>query len=179
MKLQRTLEPEVMDSPQDAKEYNRMDHSTVNRLFVSDLLAYASQVLGKSNGDDWRLGDVLDLGTGTALIPVELCRQHAHCRIMAIDMAISMLDLAVYNVEGAGLAERITLCHADAKCMNYSDGMFHVVMSNSIIHHIPQPMACLMEMVRVTEAAALSAGRFMGRGDKVAADRAASRSSAR
>ncbi len=30
-----------------------------------------------------------------------------------------------------------------------------------------------MELVRVTEAAALSAGRFMGRGDKVAADKAA------
>jgi len=30
-----------------------------------------------------------------------------------------------------------------------------------------------MELVRVTEAAALSAGRFMGRGDKIAADRAA------
>ena len=30
-----------------------------------------------------------------------------------------------------------------------------------------------LELVRVTEAAALSAGRFMGRGDKNAADRAA------
>ena len=25
----------------------------------------------------FRLGDVLDLGTGTALIPVELCKQHS------------------------------------------------------------------------------------------------------
>src|SRR5690242_18638058 len=30
-----------------------------------------------------------------------------------------------------------------------------------------------LELVRVTEAAALSAGRFMGRGDKIAADKAA------
>jgi len=32
--LDRTLEPEVMDSDQDAVEYNRMDNRAVNETFV-------------------------------------------------------------------------------------------------------------------------------------------------
>ena len=38
MNLQRTLEPEVMETPDEAREYNEMDHSDVNRVFVDDLL---------------------------------------------------------------------------------------------------------------------------------------------
>jgi ubiquinone/menaquinone biosynthesis C-methylase UbiE len=146
--LQRILEPEVMDSEQEAKEYNEMDHSEVNRRFVDDLLAFARSVA--ESEEEIELGDVLDMGTGTALIPIELCRQHSDCRVMAIDMAVSMLELARYNVEAQGMLERISLAQVDAKNMGYEDEMFALVMSNSIIHHIPEPQACLQEMVRVT-----------------------------
>lgn len=148
--LERTLEPEVMDSAREAKEYNDMDHSEVNRRFVEELLAFARATLDLDVDDEeFELGDVLDLGTGTALIPVELCQQHEDCRVMAVDMAVSMLELARYNLEVKGMTERITLAKVDAKRMGYEDGTFDVVMSNSIIHHIPDPMECLTEMVRV------------------------------
>ncbi len=151
--LQRILEPEVMDSPQDADEYNDMDHSEVNHRFVQELLAFA-----EANADpdyEFELGDVLDMGTGTALIPIELCKQHDSCRVMAIDQAVSMLDLAVYNLEVQSLTERITLAHVDAKTMGYDDGNFDVVMSNSLIHHIPDPIVCLKQMARVTKSGGL------------------------
>jgi 2-polyprenyl-3-methyl-5-hydroxy-6-metoxy-1,4-benzoquinol methylase len=47
------------------------------------------------------------------------------------------------------MIERITLAQVDAKKMGYDRGAFDVVISNSIIHHIPQPLSCLREMVRV------------------------------
>jgi len=37
--LNRVLEPEVMDTPEDARDYDAMDHSGVNRVFVADFLA--------------------------------------------------------------------------------------------------------------------------------------------
>ncbi len=137
--LERVLEPELMDSAEEARDYDRMDHSAVNRVFADDF--FASGFEG---------GEVLDLGTGTAQIPVEICRRNPDCRIMATDAAVHMLDLARYNVEGAGLRERIQLAKADAKRLAFRDGMFDAVISNSIVHHIPGPSAVLAEAVRVT-----------------------------
>ena len=37
--LARVLEPEVMDSTDEARDYDAMDHGEVNRRFVDDLLA--------------------------------------------------------------------------------------------------------------------------------------------
>ena len=36
--LTRVLEPEVMNSDQDSREYDAMDHAAVNAVFVTDLL---------------------------------------------------------------------------------------------------------------------------------------------
>lgn len=140
--LPRILESEFMDSPQEALEYDTMDHSHVNRVFVDDLLAVCPQP-----------GDVLDLGTGTAQIPIELCRRAPDCRVMAADAAQSMLELARYNVEAHSLIERIQLVQVDAKKLGYPDGMFDTVMSNSIVHHIPNPLQVLAEAVRVVKPA--------------------------
>jgi ubiquinone/menaquinone biosynthesis C-methylase UbiE len=137
--LERVLEPELMDSAEEARDYDRMDHSAVNRVFADDFLATG-----------FAGGDVLDLGTGTARIPVEICRRYLDCRILATDAAPHMLDLACYNVEGARLRERIQLARVDAKRLTCRDGMFDAVISNSIVHHIPEPAAVLAEAVRVT-----------------------------
>ena len=127
-----------MDTPEEATDYNEMDHSEVNRLFVDDLLACGEIA-----------GDILDLGTGTALIPVELCKRVADCRVMASDMSVSMLDLAVYNLAVCTAEGRIQLDQADAKRLHYEDEHFDIVMSNSIIHHIPEPLTVLREALRV------------------------------
>ncbi len=139
--LERVLEPEVMDDPAEAQCYDAMDHSEVNRRFVSDLLAQGE--LGR---------DVLDLGTGTALIPIELCSREPNCRVMASDAAVSMLDLARYNVAVASLEHRIQLHHGDSKQLLFDDGMFDAVISNSLIHHVAEPKQVLGEMVRVCKA---------------------------
>jgi len=139
MALERVLEPEVMDTYEEARDYDSMDHQAVNKLFVDDLLA-------AGNIDN----DILDVGTGTAQIPVELCRQSEDCRIIAIDMAVHMLDLARFNIEVDGFTQRIFLQQIDAKDMLFESEMFDCVMSNSIIHHIPEPLAVLAESMRVT-----------------------------
>ena len=155
MTLQRKLEPEVMDSAEDASEYNEMDHSEVNQAFVDELLAF----LGTNEGFKPRLDDeeeeligVLDVGTGTALIPALLCDQHAAFKVMAVDMAVNMLELASYNVHASLRGDQIELVQADAKDLGYESEMFDVVISNSIVHHIHDPKQCVAEMVRVVQA---------------------------
>lgn len=148
--LPRRLEPEVMDTAEDACDYDRMDHSTVNRAFVDDLLS-----LCRTAGFDERLRDLdrplslLDVGTGTALIPIELCSRDVTCRVAAVDLATEMLKLAEQNVARHELDGRISLQRIDAKRMPYSRDSFEAVISNSIVHHIPEPSAVFAEMLRV------------------------------
>lgn len=138
MMLPRVLEPEVMDSEVEARDYDAMDHGQVNRVFVADFLHL------------WEgAGAILDVGAGTAQIPIELCRQHATATVLAIDLAQHMLDVGYQNIERAGLASRIRLQRCDAKQMPFANGSFLAVISNSIIHHIPEPAAVVAEMVRV------------------------------
>ena len=80
--------------------------------------------------------------------PIELCLQNPLASVLAIDLAESMLQLAAENVERRGLSERISLQQVDAKGLPFADGQFAVVMSNSIVHHIPEPRNALAEAVR-------------------------------
>jgi ubiquinone/menaquinone biosynthesis C-methylase UbiE len=136
--LQRVPEPEVMDTPEEARDYDAMDHSGVNRVFVSDFLAVW----------DGR-GPVLDVGTGTAQIPVEFCRQSPRGGVVAVDLSEQMLRLAADNLRRAGIEGRVRLEKVNGRSMPFADDSFPAVMSNSIIHHIPEPGDCFAEVVRV------------------------------
>jgi ubiquinone/menaquinone biosynthesis C-methylase UbiE len=144
--LSRILEPEVMDTPAEARDYDSMDHREVNRRFVDDLLGKM-----RSNGSESTSINLLDLGTGTAQIPIELCKRAPNVNLVAVDAARHMLDLARINIEQAGLLPQITLELADAKRLAYPDAAFDGVISNSIIHHLPEPLLCLQEAARVTK----------------------------
>lgn len=148
--LPRTLEPEVMDTPEEALDYDGMDHSDVNRRFVDDCLAaLAATPLAERVGSPQHALRILDVGTGTALIPIEFCSRPGTAHITAIDLAAEMLRLAETNIDAAGCAARIELRHCDGKQLPFADGEFDAVFSNSIIHHIPVPIDALREMVRV------------------------------
>lgn len=142
--LPRTLEPEVMDTLDEAVDYDSMDHSEVNRLFADDFLVVASSRF--SNGE---IGSILDVGTGTAQIPIEICRRRKDIKITAIDLAGHMLQLAQRNVIKAGVTAQVKLEHVDAKVLPWPNAAFDAVISNSIIHHIPEPRQAFREMVRV------------------------------
>jgi ubiquinone/menaquinone biosynthesis C-methylase UbiE len=152
--LTRVLEPEVMDSAEDAREYDAMDHAAVNTLFVTDLLT----ALGAGI-----VTHVLDLGVGTAQIPIELCRRTPSIRVTAVDGAESMLALARKNVVAAGLAERIDLVLADAKHLPFAAASFPAVISNSIVHHIADPHVVIAEAVRLVAPGGLLFHRDLSR----------------
>ncbi len=150
--LPRTLEPEVMDTAEEAADYDGMDHSEVNCRFVDDLLAAIGEsTVGQRLAGDGESVRILDVGTGTALIPIELFRRPVSASVWAVDMAAEMLILAEQNVRDAGMHGRILPEQADAKSLPYEAAEFDVVMSNSIIHHIPEPIESLREMIRVLQ----------------------------
>lgn len=156
--LQRVLEPEVMDTAEEAADYDSMDHGEVNAKFCGDLLALRSDLPSP----------ILDVGTGTALIPIELCKRAPSVDVVAIDLAENMLDLGKRNITRAGLDGRVRLEKVDAKAMPYADGQFGATISNSIVHHIPDPRAVLSEMWRVTAKGGVLFVRDLARPDSAA-----------
>ncbi len=128
-KLARTLEPEAMDSAAEALAYDRMDHSAVNRRFVDDLIALAPGVKR-----------VLDLGAGTGLIPIELCTRGPGVTVTAVDLAPAMLRRAAQNVAAAGVTSRVGLVVCDVAALPYAPESYDAVVSNSLVHHVPDPL---------------------------------------
>ena len=156
--LPRVLETEAMDTLEEAVDYDAMDHGEVNRVFVADLLAASPP-----------RGEVLDLGTGTAQIPIELCRRSPAARVLAIDAAAQMIEIARRNVAKAGLSDRIRLERGDAKRLPYRDGTFAAAISNSIVHHVPRPREVLAEAWRIVAPGGLIFFRDLLRPDDEAA----------
>lgn len=146
--LPRTLEPEVMDTVQEAVDYDSMDHSAVNRQFVLDLQQFvkATQhpVLNLASSH------ILDLGTGTALIPLELLRStQTPAKVLACDLSMEMLKLALRHISNANMSEHLFGIYCDCKRLPVADWMCDLVMSNSIVHHIPNPLDVFLEARRV------------------------------
>lgn len=136
--LQRIPETEAMDSALEAEEYDAMDHAEVNACFVRDFAAAGG------------MPDVtLDLGTGTALIPLVLCEHMPAVRVVAVDYASEMLRVARRNIIAGDVRDRVTLVRADGKRLPFPGGSFPQVISNSIVHHLPEPAVIFAEAWRV------------------------------
>ncbi|MFT5462685.1 MAG: ubiquinone/menaquinone biosynthesis C-methylase UbiE [Planctomycetota bacterium] len=135
--LQRVLEPEIMDTEEDVLEYESMDHREANNAFVDRLMT-----LGPA-------GRMLDIGTGPGHIPILVCERDSNARVVAIDLADRMLEAARRNVAASPFGDRIELVKADAKGLDFPDDSFDVVFSNTILHHVPTPLALLSEARRV------------------------------
>ncbi len=139
MAIARILEPEVMDDPAEAIAYDAMDFSDVNQDFANLVVATCPHTTVK----------VLDLGTGTARIPIFVAQQRPQWQIIATDLAPSMLAVGQKNIEAAKLTAQIQLQLADSKQLSFGDRCFEVIMSNSLIHHLPDPLPCFKEMRRL------------------------------
>ncbi|MHC5062364.1 MAG: class I SAM-dependent methyltransferase [Planctomycetota bacterium] len=136
--MKRILEPEYMDSVEEASSYSTMDNSAANRSFVE-----AVQAAGGTQGR------LLDIGTGPGEIPILLAQENPELQITAFDAAEEMLKLAEQQISAAGFSERIEVRQGDAKNMPFEAKSFDVVVSNTILHHIPEPIDLLSEAGRV------------------------------
>jgi len=138
--MKRILEPEVMDTEAEAVEYDAMDFTEINTAFAEKAIELAPNI-----------AKVLDVGTGTARIPIIICQKRPHWEIIAIDLAKSMLTIGQKNIAQAGLTSQIKLEFVDAKQMPYPAKQFDLVISNSLVHHLPNPLPFFQEVKRVLQ----------------------------
>lgn len=129
--MERIPEPEVMDDPAQAVAYARADFAEVNRAFVDRF---------RFTFPDVAVGWVVDLGCGPADIPIRLARALPGLRIMAVDASTPMLELARVAVAQAGLVGRIAVVEGRVPGVALPDAGFDAVISNSLVHQLPDPI---------------------------------------
>lgn len=135
--MERVLEPEVMDTPEEADGYDEMDHSAPNAAFVQRLVE-----LGAG-------GRMLDIGTGPGHIPLLVCEHVDDAYVVGVDLAEHMLRHARRHRDASPFKDRVEFQLGDAKGLPFPDASFDTVYSNTILHHIPDPQPFLADAWRV------------------------------
>jgi SAM-dependent methyltransferase len=140
MHLDRIPEPELMDSATEADDYDRMDFTAVNARFVEDARA--------SIGDAQA---ILDLGTGTGRIPFLYAAADPPARLVALDAAPAMIARAETNRRDRPDrgAERVVFLVGDATKPPFVEGAFDAVLSNSLVHHLADPVPFFASIARI------------------------------
>jgi trans-aconitate methyltransferase len=128
--MNRTPEPELMDAPEQALAYAEADFSEPNRLFVNLFRELAMEA---------NAGRMIDLGCGPGDICIRMARALPDWQLVGLDAGPNMLSLARSAVKQADLESRIELVLARLPD-NLPDGPFQAVVSNSLLHHLPDPM---------------------------------------
>lgn len=91
---------------------------------------------------------ILDVGCGTALNLIEAARQFGPVRFLAgIDISPGMVAVARAKTAALGLPAQIT--EGDAEQLPYPDGLFDLVICNSVFHWFRDRAKAMREMVRV------------------------------
>jgi len=128
--MERVLEPELMNDPEQALAYARADFEEENQGFVDRVAELYPE---------FREGHGLDLGCGPADIPIRLARKLPECRITGVDGSAPMITIGLEAIRATGLADRITL-----RCARFQDAVLpertDAVISNSLLHHVPNPL---------------------------------------
>ena len=128
--MDRTLEPELMDDPEQALIYALADFEQENQGFVERFREYFP---------DFSEGHVFDLGCGPGDIPIRFARLFPSCRITGVDASAPMVRLAEDLVQQAGLSDRMTF-----RCERFQDlagvSIADAAISNSLLHHVPNPL---------------------------------------
>jgi cyclopropane fatty-acyl-phospholipid synthase-like methyltransferase len=143
--VNRVLEPELMTDPVQAEAYASADFAAVNQAFVDRFRALFP---------DLARGRLVDLGCGPADIPIRLCRALPEVTVTGVDGSEAMLAPARRAVAAAGLAGRIELVRARLPGLPRIPGGFDGVVSNSLLHHIPEARVFWSEVARLGRAGA-------------------------
>ncbi len=99
-----------------------------------------------------RSGSVLDIGTGSGLLAIELARaKDCNFDITAIDISPNMIKKACENAGQAKVENSIRFQVATAAAMPFADNSFDLVISYASLHHWFNPIAVFNEVERVTK----------------------------
>jgi ubiquinone/menaquinone biosynthesis C-methylase UbiE len=142
--LPRKPEPEAMGDAEEVEAYA----SAAAQAFLDSIdNTLVEQVLSF----DPPAGRLLDIGAGPGNISLKIARRCPRLQVVGLDYSRNMVRAARQAANEQGLADRARFFVGDANRLCLPDACFDFVFSNSVLHHLSNPIAMLNEMARVAK----------------------------
>lgn len=131
--MKRVLEPGLMDDPEQVAAY--AGHAPDDAYWVFE---QCFRRLLADSEPDWT---ILDLGCGPADIPIRLAKLFPDSIIHGVDGSRQMLQYGREAVQREGLEHQVLLIHGVLpNDVVLPRSRYEVVVSNSFLHHLEDPM---------------------------------------
>ena len=144
MTFPRTPEPEVMESADEVDAYSSAAAQRYLDAIDTTLVDHIAR-LGVVSGR------LLDVGCGPGNIALKIARRWPRIRVVGIDFSLNMILAARAAAASQQLTGRAEFLAGDAKKLPFPDCALDFVLSNSVLHHLHDPLGMLDEMARVVK----------------------------
>jgi ubiquinone/menaquinone biosynthesis C-methylase UbiE len=110
----------------EAQHFDKM----VKKNFMPAIVSTTKQVI-----EDYGIleGICVDIGCGTAIFAVELCR-HSNLKIYALEKVKAICEVACMNIENEGLTDRIIPVLGDAHYLPFKNEFADLIISRGTYH---------------------------------------------
>jgi len=137
---------ESMITPKEVAEYNLLCRKYLTKWGYEAVI----DCLVK---EDILQGNIIDIGTGSGWLAIELIKKSKNYKVTGIDLSEEMLTLAKKNVRSfVDDSANIKFIKADAKCVPIEDSFFDAAVSYASLHHWSgNPLEVFKEAFRVVK----------------------------
>lgn len=130
--MKRVVEPELMEDEAQAQAYAEADFEEAHSGFVREFQ--------NTFGDHDICGCVLDLGCGPGDIAMRFARAYPQCTVHGIDGSKAMLSCGwKILAHSDDIRDRVRLIQCLLPSGNPPREQYDGVISNSLLHHLPDP----------------------------------------
>lgn len=89
---------------------------------------------------------LLDLGTGTGYLPIEIARHDPEISVIGVDKSPDMIRIARANARAFGTTGSVEFSVGDPANLPYPGRYFDIVVSVNVLHHLQDPLAVFEEV---------------------------------
>jgi len=140
----------------DLLEARRFDKK-VRENFMPAIVSIVKQVINDYGPLE---GICVDVGCGTGIFAIELCR-HSNIKIYALEKVKAIYEVASMNIEKEGLTDRIIPVLGNAHDLPFEDGFADFVISRGSYHCWKDKVRVVKEIYRILKKAGIG---FIGGG---------------